>query len=168
MRALNLDHAIAKNYSKIIFEPPKSLILHYFYSYAIENFYTRRIYTWPTFGMAMSIITAYNEAWDNGNVEALRDLIHDDCVFNPHVGGITMSKSDILGFVGSGNTPKSENNRILFENDEVGVAHSIVHFANNSDSEAVMAFMRFKDGKIILMETGATPLSDDYKLIGSE
>jgi hypothetical protein len=29
-----------------------------------------------------------------------------------------------------------------------------------------MAFMRFKDGKIILMETGATPLSDDYQLIG--
>ena len=28
--------------------------------------------------------------------------------------------------------------------------------------------MRFKDGKIILMETGATPLSDDYKLIGSD
>ena len=51
-------------------------------------------------------------------------------------------------------------------NDEVGVAHSIVHFANDSDSEAVMAFMRFKDGKIILMETGATPLSDDYQLVG--
>ena len=118
--------------------------------------------------MAMSIIEAYNEAWDNGDIEALEGIIHDDCVFNPHVGGMTMSKSDILGFIKSGNTPKSENNRILFENDEVGVAHSIVHFANNSDSEAVMSFMRFKDGQIISMETGATPLSDDYKLIGSE
>ena len=111
--------------------------------------------------MYMSIITAYNEAWDNGDAGALEELIHDDCVFNPHVGGITMSKSDILGFVKGGNTP-------TFENDEVGVAHSIVHFANNSDSEAVMSFMRFKDGKIISMETGATPLSDDYKLIGNE
>jgi hypothetical protein len=55
----------------------------------------------------------------------------------------------------------------LFENDEVGVAHSIVHFANDSDSEAVMSFMRFKDGQIISMETGATPLSPDYKLIGN-
>ena len=116
----------------------------------------------------MSVIEAYNEAWDSGNVEALENIIHDDCVFNPHVGGITMSKSDILGFVMSGNTPTSEHNRILFENDEVGVAHSIVHFANNSDSEAVMSFMRFKDGQIISMETGATPLSDDYKLIGSD
>ena len=116
----------------------------------------------------MSIIEAYNEAWENGDVESLSGLIHDDCVFNPHVGGFTMSKSDILGFVSSDNTPKSEQRRILFENDEVGVAHAIVHFANGSDSEAVMSFMRFKDGKIILMETGATPLSDDYKLIGSD
>ena len=116
----------------------------------------------------MSIIAAYNEAWDNADADALAKLIHDDCVFNPHVGGITMSKSDILGFVSGGSTPKAEQQRILFENDEVGVAHSIVHFANDSDSEAVMSFMRLKDGQIILMETGATPLSDDYKLVGSE
>jgi ketosteroid isomerase-like protein len=116
----------------------------------------------------MSIIEAYNEAWDNGDVDTLAKIIHDDCVFNPHVGGITMSKSDILGFAGGDNTPTSEHNRILFENDDVGVAHSIVHFANDSDSEAVMSFMRFKDGQIISMETGATPLSDDYQLIGTE
>jgi ketosteroid isomerase-like protein len=134
----------------------------------IETLNTRRIYRRLPFGKYMSVIAAYNEAWDNGDVEALEALIHDDCVFNPHVGGMTMSKSDILGFVKSGNTPTSENNRILYENDEVGVAHSIVHFANNSDSEAVMSFMRFKEGQIISMETGATPLSEDYKLIGSE
>lgn len=116
----------------------------------------------------MSIIEAYNEAWDNGDVDTLAKIIHDDCVFNPHVGGITMGKSDILGFAAGEGTPQSENRRILFENDEVGVAHSIVHFANDSDSEAVMAFMRFKDGQIISMETGATPLSDDYQLIGTE
>ena len=115
----------------------------------------------------MSIIAAYNEAWDNGNVDALAKLIHDECVFNPHVGGITMSKADILGFAGGKNTPNSEHNRTLFENEEVGVAHSIVHFTNDSDSEAVLSFMRFKDGQIISMETGATPLSEDYKLIGN-
>ena len=116
----------------------------------------------------MSIIAAYNLAWENSDVETLGKLIHDDCVFNPHVGGVTMSKSDIMGFVSGGNTPNAENQRIHFENDEVGVAHSIVHFANDSDSEAVMSFMRFKDGQIILMETGATPLSDDYQLISNE
>ena len=54
----------------------------------------------------MSIITAYNEAWKNGDVEALAEVIHDEFVFNPHVGGVTMGKSDILGFAGGdGNLP---------------------------------------------------------------
>lgn len=114
----------------------------------------------------MSVITAYNQAWENGDVEALAEIIHDDFVFNPHVGGITMGKSDLLGFAGGDGRPTSESDRILFENEEVGVAHSIVHFANGSNSEAVLSFIRFKDGKIISMETGATPLSDDYKLVG--
>ena len=122
----------------------------------------------PPIGANMSIIAAYNEAWEKGDVEALAEIIHDDCVFNPHVGGVTMSKADILGFAGGEGTPRAENERILFENDDVGVAHSIVHFANGSTSEAVMSFMKFKDGKIILMETGATPLSEDYKLVGQE
>ena len=116
----------------------------------------------------MSIIAAYNEAWGNGDVEALAEVIHDEFVFNPHVGGVTMGKSDILGFAGGDGRPTSENDRILFENDEVGVAHSVVHFANGSTSEAVLSFIRFKDGKIVSMETGATPLSDDYKLVGQE
>ena len=54
----------------------------------------------------MSIITAYNEAWENGDVEALSEIIHDEFVFNPHVGGITMGKSDLLGFAGSEGGPK--------------------------------------------------------------
>jgi len=28
--------------------------------------------------------------------------------------------------------------------------------------------MRFKNGQIVSMETGATPLSDDYKLVGQD
>ena len=116
----------------------------------------------------MSIIAAYNEAWENGDVDALAEILHDEFVFNPHVGGVTMGKSDIIGFVSGGGIPKAENDRILFENYEVGVAHSIVHFANGSTSEAVLSFLKFKDGKIVSMETGATPLSDDYKVVGSE
>ena len=116
----------------------------------------------------MSIITAYNEAWENGDVNALGDLLHDDCVFNPHVMGVTFSKSDILGFAGGEGTPRSEGNRSLCGNDAGGVAHSRVLIANGSTSEAVLSFMRFKDGKIISMETGATPLSDDYKLVGQD
>ncbi|MDP6224009.1 MAG: nuclear transport factor 2 family protein [Candidatus Poseidoniaceae archaeon] len=124
-------------------------------------------YTGDGQAVTMSIITTYNEAWEKGDTEALNAIIHEEFVFNPHVGGMTMGKSDIMQFAGSGHVT-SENDRILFENDEVGVAHSIVHFANDSDSEAVLSFMRFKDGQIISMETGATPLSDNYKLVGQD
>ena len=115
----------------------------------------------------MSIIEAYNQAMQTGNLEALDEVVHDELIFNPHVGGVTMGKSVLMGLAGSG-AVRSENDRILFENDDVGVAHSLVHFANGSTSEAVLSFLRFKDGKIISIETGATPLSDDYKLVGSE
>ena len=115
----------------------------------------------------MSIIAAYNDAWDNGDVAALAEILHDEFVFNPHVGGVTMVKSDALGFAGAGGTT-SEGNRVLFENEDVGGSHSVVHFANGSTSEAVLFFMRFKDGQIISIETGATPLSDDYRLVGSD
>jgi len=30
-----------------------------------------------------------------------------------------------------------------------------------------LSFMQFKDGQIISIETGATPLSPDYQLIGN-
>lgn len=115
----------------------------------------------------MSILTVYNDAWDNGDVDALAEILHDEFVFNPHVGGLTMRKSDLLGFAGAA-AVTSDGNRILFENSEVGVAHSVVHFANGSTSEAVLSFMRFKDGKIVSMETGATPLSDDYQVVGTD
>jgi len=82
----------------------------------------------------MSIIEAYNGALDMGDIETLEMIIHDDFVFNPHVGNVTMGKSDILGFVMSENKPTAENNRILYENDEVGVSHSIIHFSSQRSS----------------------------------
>jgi len=119
----------------------------------------------PTKPDAMSILKQYETAFDSGDKAALDALIHDDCKFYPHVGGAVMTKPDIMAFAGTG-AVRTEAHRILFENDEVGVHHSIAHFANGSTSEAVLAFYEFQDGKIIRVETGATPLSDDYKVIG--
>ena len=113
----------------------------------------------------MSILAKYEVAFQSGDTDLLNELIHEDCKFYPHVGGVVMTKSDIMGFAGSG-AVRTEGHRILFENDEVGVDHSIAHFANGSTSEAVLVFYRFKDGQIIHVETGATPLSDDYTLVG--
>mgnify|MGYP005718997021 FL=1 len=117
--------------------------------------------------MTMSIVSRYETAFEEGDVETLAEVLHDDFTFTPHVGNTVMRKADVLAFAGN-DMVRSENNRILYENDEIGVAHGIAHFSNGSTSEAVLSFLRFKDGKIISIETGATPLSDDYKLIGSE
>jgi ketosteroid isomerase-like protein len=112
----------------------------------------------------MSLLASFNEAFESGDRDAMDALLHDDYQFIPHVGGLTMSKADMLSFAGS-DAVRQVNHRILFENDEVAVEHAIVHFANGSTSEAVLSFHRLKDGKILSTETGATPLSDDYQLI---
>ena len=51
--------------------------------------------------------------------------------------------------------PKTDNQRIIYENDEIGVAHSFVTFKDGS-RQAVMAVYIISDGKIIHSETGAT------------
>jgi len=47
--------------------------------------------------------------------------------------------------------------RILFENDEVGVEHAIISFLDGN-SQAVLAFLTYKDGKIYTAEAGASNL----------
>lgn len=116
--------------------------------------------------ISMGIISDYHAAFEAGSIEEMEKILHDDCLFIPHVGDARMTKQDMLGFLGSGMVT-IENNRILYENDEIGVDHSIAHFANGSTSEAVLTFYQFKDGQIFRVETGATPLSDDYNLIGN-
>ena len=48
--------------------------------------------------------------------------------------------------------------RVLFENDEIGVEHSLVTF-NDGNKEAVMAVYKYKDCKVVSLETGATKIS---------
>mgnify|MGYP001166175762 FL=1 len=114
----------------------------------------------------MSILAKYQTAFESGDIAALEAILHDEFTFTPHVGDAVMKKKDILAFAGS-DAVKTEKHRILYENSEVGVQHAIAHFSNDSTSEAVLSFHRFKDGMIFSTETGATPLSDDYTLVGS-
>jgi|TARA_B110001454_G_scaffold194736_1_gene196527 ketosteroid isomerase-like protein len=115
----------------------------------------------------MSILAAYQAAFESGDVNALDTILHAEFTFTPHVGDTVMRKEDVLAFAGSGGV-RTERHRVLYENHEIGVEHAIAHFSNDSTSEAVLSFHRFKDGKIISTETGATPLSEDYTLIGSD
>ena len=48
-----------------------------------------------------------------------------------------------------------DKSRIVYENDEIGIHHSFVTF-KDGNTHAVMAVYKYKDGKIISLETGAT------------
>ena len=55
----------------------------------------------------------------------------------------------------SDEAPKIESQRIVYENDEIGVGHFFVSFKDGS-RQAVLAVYIIKDGKIIRSATGAT------------
>ena len=59
----------------------------------------------------------------------------------------------------SDDAPKTESQRIIYENDEIGVAHFFITFTDGS-RQAVLVVYIIKDGKIIRSETGATTLKD--------
>ena len=104
----------------------------------------------------MSIIEKMTKILNNGDMAAAEQLIHDDYQFPMHSSGKKLSKADVVKWVGMKDV-KKERVRVLFENNEVGFEHSFVSF-NDGNKEAVMTFYKFKDGKIIHQETGATKL----------
>ena len=105
----------------------------------------------------MSIIEKMTKIINEGDSAGAEQLIHDDYQFLMHSSGKSLSKKDVVGWVGMKDVKKN-NVRILFENNEVGFEHSMVDF-NDGNKEAVMTYYKFKDGKVIHQETGATKLS---------
>ena len=51
-----------------------------------------------------------------------------------------------------------ESSRCVFENDDILVTHDFMSYPDDT-KEAVMGVFMLKEGKIIRMETGATPLN---------
>ena len=105
----------------------------------------------------MSIIEKMTKIINEGDSAGAEELIHDDFQFLMHSSGKSLSKKDVVGWVGMKDVKKS-NVRILFENNEVGFEHSMVDF-NDGNKEAVMTYYKFKNGKVVHQETGATKLS---------
>ena len=105
----------------------------------------------------MSIIEKMTKIVNEGDTAGAEELIHDDYQFLMHSSGKSLTKKDVVGWVGMKDVKKS-NLRVLFENDEVGFEHAMVTF-NDGNKEAVMTYNKFKDGKVAYQETGATKLS---------
>ena len=106
----------------------------------------------------MSVLKKYSQAVDSLDESTMNQFFHDDFKFTNYSQGITISKSELISWVMSGDV-KREKVRTLYENEEVGVEHSFVTFSDGS-KQAVLGFFTFKDGKIYTAETGATDISD--------
>ena len=106
----------------------------------------------------MSLLQKWAQAIDDSDANAMSELLHDDFEFTLHSAGKILSKQDVIDWVASDDIVTS-NNRILYENDEVGVNHAVVTFKSDGNVQGVLAFLRFKDGKIWRQETGASNLT---------
>ena len=105
----------------------------------------------------MSIIKQMEKILSEGDTAGAEQLIHDDYQFLMHSSGKTLGKKDVVSWIGMKDV-KKDKVRVLFENDEVGFEHAMVTF-NDGNKEAVMTYYKFKDGKVIHQETGATKLT---------
>ena len=108
----------------------------------------------------MSIYEAQNNARENNDMEAYSETLHDDYEFISHMDGMTMNKEktmEMFTFMMNSDDFVTHESRCLYENNEAMVTHGVMSFPDGT-REAVLAFHQIKDGKVLRMETGATPL----------
>ena len=126
------------------------MLLHFKYTDPLINFREKE----------MSLYEKMKAASDNRDVEAWLDCIHDDFVFVRHQTGAEMSKEEWTPMVTAmmqSDQLEIKNQRCIYENEEILVTHSMMNFPDGT-SEAVMVVNKLKDGKVIRVETGATPI----------
>ena len=104
----------------------------------------------------MSILKRYTDAIDKKDEATMNELLHDDFKFTMHKSGNILGKADVVKWAMSGDI-NQDKVRIVYENDEVGIHHAFVTF-NDGNVEAVMAVYKYDNGKIVSLETGATPM----------
>ena len=105
----------------------------------------------------MSLLAKMDAAMSAKDEAAMNELFHDDYKFTMHASGNILGKADVIKWAMSGDINKDKV-RVIFENDEIGVEHSFVTF-NDGNKEAVMAVYKYKDGKVVSLETGATKIA---------
>ena len=122
----------------------------------LKKLYKHFINKFKFIGGKMSILEKYSDAMKNKDEAAMNELLHDDFKFTMHKSGNTLSKGDVIKWAMSGDI-KQDKVRIVYENDEVGIHHAFVTF-DDGNVEAVMAVYKYNNGKIVSLETGATPM----------
>jgi hypothetical protein len=98
----------------------------------------------------------YSAAMKNKDEALMNEILHDDFKFTMHKSGNFLGKADVIKWAMSGDINQRDS-RVVYENDDVGIHHSFVTF-DDGNVEAVMAVYKYQDGKIVSLETGATPM----------
>ena len=103
----------------------------------------------------MSVIQKLFDAQNNQDIKAYNEVVSEDYVWVKHSTGEEIPRDELSKWLISPDAPKTESSRIIYENDEIGVAHYFISFKDGS-RQAVLVVYTIKDGKIIRSETGAT------------
>ena len=80
----------------------------------------------------MSVIQKLIDAQDNQDLKAYNEVVSEDYVWVKHSTGEEIPRDELSKWLISPDAPKSENARIIYENDEIGVAHYFVSFKDGT------------------------------------
>lgn len=109
----------------------------------------------------MSVFEKMQSAIENRDAQIFSDLLDDDFEFIRHQSGTSMSKSEMSEMIPemmNNDVFKSDSHRLIYENDDIMVEHYVMDFPDGT-SEAIIGVNTLRNGKIIRLETGATPLT---------
>jgi hypothetical protein len=109
----------------------------------------------------MSLYQKLTKVMDDRDVEGYVALIHEDAEIVFHKSGKKFTKTEWADMVvGTMGNPKfvTDASRCVYENDEILVSHNFNSYPDDT-KEAVMVVCMKKNGQIIRIETGATPLA---------
>ena len=111
--------------------------------------------------ITMPYYETFQAAWDKKDAAAVAALFHEDCEWIWHSSGKTMNKETWAGMLPNMfKMHPFEKQRCLYENADICVSHQFAKFPSG-DTEAVMMVQKFKDGKVIRVETGSTLVPKD-------
>ena len=93
------------------------------------------------------------------DISAFNSCYHNDWEFKFHSSGRIVRRGDNTDeqTLERWDTFKVEDDRCVYENEDILVTHSIVHFPNGSTDAVMMVHMK-KDGLLWRTETGSTPM----------
>ena len=107
----------------------------------------------------MSLFDEWFQAENELDKFKMERLLHDDFVVERPSKGDKFNKQQFIDLMMSGyrEDMTAHKRRLVYENDEIIVSHSILEFPNGT-KDATLLVRLVKDGKIISQIAGATPM----------